>query len=459
MAKRTGTGGRWLRYATLFSGLGTLFIVGAWVSPLNAAGDNVFLGIANQRDVLSYVSVTGILAVGMTLVILTAGIDLSVGSVMSLCTVVCAMLLMQRPGDFETVGRAHLIMFSAVTLFAGGIGYWVVSKVIDGLAGSARGTATRGATGDTTGDTIRAAGFSPRRRPRGLKPAALKAIGALAGALLALQLVSRSIPTGFSTLAVLLVVPPVGGMMGLLSGLIIAKTRLQPFIVTLAMMISAVGLAKFVAGHGGQIHAIYKAEADLPGAPASFEQLGQPIITVGTETLRSGAVRDVKLLPIPGLFLLGCWGLAAFVLRLLPLGRYIYAVGGNEETSRLCGVPVDRVKVFVYTAGGLLAGLAAVLYCAMYQQGKADAGQMKELDAIAAVVIGGTSLMGGRGGIVGTLVGVMIFGYLTNILQLKSVSSEIQDIVKGVIIVGAAALQSGHVAGMVRSLVRRRVKG
>jgi simple sugar transport system permease protein len=155
----------------------------------------------------------------------------------------------------------------------------------------------------------------------------------------------------------------------------------------------------------------------------------------------------LKLIPIPGLFLLGAWLLAALVLNKLPLGRYIYAVGGNEEASRLAGVPVGTVKIFAYTASGLLAGVAAVLYCAQYTQGKADAGQGKELDAIAAVVIGGTSLMGGRGSILGTLVGVMIFGYLTNILQLKAVSSEIQDILKGVIIVVAAVAQSGDVLG------------
>jgi simple sugar transport system permease protein len=154
--------------------------------------------------------------------------------------------------------------------------------------------------------------------------------------------------------------------------------------------------------------------------------------------------------------MLGAWLSAAFILHKLPLGRYIYAVGGNEEAARLAGVPVAGVKVFAYTASGLLAGLAAVLYCAQYTQGKADAGLGKELDAIAAVVIGGTSLMGGRGSILGTLVGVMIFGYLTNILQLRAVSSEIQDILKGVIIVGAAVAQSGDVLGGLRNFWLRR---
>ncbi|MBU0638591.1 MAG: ABC transporter permease [Planctomycetes bacterium] len=409
--------GGWGRYVTLFAGLLLLFVAGCLVAP-------EFLSIDNQRDVLRYVSVNGILAVGMTMVILTAGIDLSVGSVMSLCTVVCAMLLMQRPGtDFEHFSRAHALLLPALLIFGGLIGYRLGGLV---------------------------AGRLGKRKP---------IAAAVTGVIAAVAIVWWAwgyVPTGFSTLAVLLVVPPVGGMMGMLSGSIIAKTRLQPFIVTLAMMISAVGLAKYVAGFGGQIHAIYTVTGEQIGAPESFEKLGGTILTVGEQTLRSGKVRELKLIPIPGLFLFGGWAFTAFLLHKLPLGRYIYAVGGNEETSRLSGVAVDRVKIFVYTASGFLAGLAAVLYCAQYTQGKADAGMMKELDAIAAVVIGGTSLMGGRGSILGTLVGVMIFGYLTNILQLKAVSSEIQEIVKGVIIVGAAALQSGNVMAGLRSLITRR---
>jgi len=409
-----------VRYFTLFAGLGGLFVAGALLHPQ-------FLTIANQRDVLGQVSINGILAVGMTLVILTAGIDLSVGSVMSLCTVVCAMLLMERPAGYFSLTRAHWIVLPAIL--------WPLL-----LLRAWRSRRTNG------GSSL----------PRWLGAVAFAVFGALAlAALLALPLLF-GLPQGLSTVGVLLVVPLVGGLMGLINGVIITKTRLQPFIVTLAMMVSAVGLAKFIAGQGGQIHAIYTGDGERAGAPASFEQLGATILTVGQETLRNGNVRDLKLLPIPGLFLIGAWLCVAFVLHKLPLGRYIFAVGGNEEASRLAGVPVGGVKVFVYTACGVLAGLAAVLYCAQYTQGKADAGQGKELDAIAAVVIGGTSLMGGRGSILGTLVGVMIFGYLTNILQLKAVSSEIQDILKGVIIVVAAVAQSGDVLGGLRSLLLRR---
>lgn len=406
------------RYVPLLAALGVLFIGGVLLSPQ-------FLTIGNQRNVLEQVSINGILAVGMTLVILTAGIDLSVGSVLSLCTVVCAMLLMHgtRSEDADGLSRAHWMAIPALALFGG-----VASAVLAGCW---------------------------------LRRGGKIAIGVVVGVALLVGLPALAAPwglglvtTGVSTLAVLIVVPLVGGMMGMLNGVIIARTRLQPFIVTLAMMISAVGLAKFVAGQGGRVHSIYIQTPTQAGAPESFAALGEPVLKVGERELRTGATHDVKLIPIPGLFMLGCWALAAVLLHKYALGRYIFAVGGNEETAHLAGVPVGRVKVFVYTVSGLLAGLAAVLFCANYKQGLATAGQMKELDAIAAVVIGGTSLMGGRGSILGTLVGIMIFGYLTNILNLRGVSSEIQDIVKGVIIVGAAALQSGNVYGGIGRLLR-----
>ncbi len=395
------------RHLTLFAGLGVLFVSGVLLHPQ-------FLTIGNQRNVLEQVSINGILAVGMTLVILAAGIDLSVGSVLSLCSVVCAMLLMhgstaQAVGVFS---RAHWLALPAIGVCAGLLSYWLAGRWC---------RARRRAMWAVGAFVLVTAGVLGATRP--WRPSGP--------------------PWTLGTVGVLLVVPLVGAMMGLINGLVIARTKLQPFIVTLAMMISAVGLAKFVAGHGGQVHSIYIASAERPGAPASFAALGEPILTVGQKTLRTGRVQEVKLLPIPGLFMLAVWAAAAILLHKYPLGRYIYAVGGNEEAARLAGIRVEQVKVFVYTVSGLLAGLAAVLFCANYKQGLATAGQMKELDAIAAVVIGGTSLMGGRGSIFGTLVGIMIFGYLTNILNLRGVSSEVQDVLKGVIIVGAAALQGG----------------
>ena len=108
------------------------------------------------------------------------------------------------------------------------------------------------------------------------------------------------------------------------------------------------------------------------------------------------------IVPMPGLFFIAAIVIYSAVLRFTPFGRYVYAIGGNEEAARLSGIDVGKVKIATYAISGLLAGIAAVLYVAQYRQGKPDAGAGLELDAIAAVVIGGTSLMGGRGGMAGT---------------------------------------------------------
>ena len=122
------------------------------------------------------------------------------------------------------------------------------------------------------------------------------------------------------------------------------------------------------------------------------------------------------------------------------MGRYVYAVGGNENAARAAGINVDRVKMFAYTLCGALAGLAGVVLAARITTGQPNAGVAYELDAIAAVVIGGTSLSGGVGGIGGTLLGALLMGVINNGLDLLNVSSYYQQIVKGVIIVGAVWL-------------------
>jgi simple sugar transport system permease protein len=156
---------------------------------------------------------------------------------------------------------------------------------------------------------------------------------------------------------------------------------------------------------------------------------------------------------MPGLFFLGAILLYGAVLRFTPFGRYVYAIGGNEEAARLSGIASGRVKIATYAISGLLAGVAAVLYVAQYRQGKPDAGAGLELDAIAAVVIGGTSLMGGRGSLAGTFCGVLIFGLLSNILQLHNINSNLQLVLKGVIIVGTVLVQernAGDLLGFLR---------
>jgi len=392
-----------LRSSSLYLGLAVLFVAGWLLSP-------EFFTIDNQRDVLWQISGIGTIAIGMTLVILTAGIDLSVGSLLSLCSVVCAMLLMDR----EWTHASRLAVPCGALVFGLGARRLAVG-LARGEGGPRRASRWRSLAGWGVGLVVFAAVF---------------AWGAW------------RVPRGFGVLGVLLFVPPVGALLGAANGAIIAKGKLQPFIVTLAMMVSAVGLARYIAGFGGAIHPIYVGDATREAvAPPSFEILSSNIRVFGQE-----------IIPVPGIFFVASAVLAWVLLNKMAVGRYIYGVGGNEEATRFSGVDTDRVKILVYAISGMLSALAAVLYCAQYLQGKADAGATRELDAIAAVVIGGTSLMGGRGGIGGTVVGVFIFGYLSNILNLCGVSTEFQAILKGVIIVVAVLLQEGILARWIRAL-------
>jgi simple sugar transport system permease protein len=390
-----------LRSLSLYFGLFALLVAGTLL-------DDQFLTIANQRDVLWQVSNNGIVAIGMTLVILTAGIDLSVGSLLSVGSVICAMLLMQRGWS-----KASQAAVPAGALVAG----FVVASLVQVML---------------------------RGRVSGVAGKLIPWIAGTAGFGLAFWAAAACLPQGFGPLGVLLLVPAFGLLLGAVNGLIIAKGNLQPFIVTLAMMVSAVGLAKYIAGLGGQVHAIYvDPSSPETTAPPGFFLLASNLKVFGQE-----------LIPVPGLFFAATAILAWLLLARTRTGRYIYAVGGNEEAGRYSGLRTDRVKILVYAFSGMLSMLAAVLYCAQYQQGKADAGLTRELDAIAAVVIGGTSLMGGRGGIGGTIVGVFIFGYLNNILNLRGVQSEFQNIVQGVIIVLAVLLQEGVLARWVSQAYR-----
>ena len=147
------------------------------------------------------------------------------------------------------------------------------------------------------------------------------------------------------------------------------------------------------------------------------------------------------LVPMPSIFFLVAIIVFGAILRFTTFGRYVYAIGGNVEAAKLSGVKVAQVQFAAYVISGMLAGLAGVLFVAQYRQGKPDAGSGLELDAIAAVVIGGTSLMGGRGGLAGTFVGVLIFGLLSDILQLQNINSNVQLLMKGLIIVGTVLVQ------------------
>ena len=275
---------------------------------------DTFLSVANLTNVARQVSINGILAVGVTFVLLTAGVDLSLGSVVALSGVACATFA--HPGDHSV--------------------------------------------------------FVPI------------AVGLLTGA-----------------------------ACGLVNGVLVTRGGVAPFIVTLGMMTIARGLALIVSG-------------------------GRPVANMSNEL--TALAGDFLGIPIPVLCFAGVALAAWFFLRNFRLGRHIYAVGGNEHAARAAGVPVERVKLFAYGLCGLLTGLAGVVLAARITTGQPNAGQAYELDAIAAVVIGGTSLAGGVGTITGTLLGVLLIGVINNGLDLLGVSSYYQAVIKGVIIVGAVWL-------------------
>ena len=384
---------RFLLGTKLYWGLALLLLVGVLSSPVNSRGVNIFLSPGNLSNVLRQVSNNGTVAVGMTLVILTGGIDLSVGSILALGSVLCAMLLTME--GWTAAATIAIPTFAAVLL---GLVAWAVPAVAAARSGEAV--------------------FSPRARTQGLVAGAVVAA-------LGLWWTASQVPGKFGVAGVLAVVPAVGLVLGALNGVIIAKGRLQPFIVTLAMMVGILGIARLVTGQDQSVVPVYA------GTNATQDVEGLRALLWG-------------VLPIPGLFFLAAVAIFAALLGLTTFGRYVYAIGGNEQATRLSGVAVDRVKIAVYALSGLLASLAGVLYTAQYLQGKPDAGEGIELDAIAAVVIGGTSLMGGKGSIVGTLVGVLIFGFLSNILQLNNIDSNTQLVLKGGIILAAVLLQEGQ---------------
>lgn len=312
-----------------FSGLIVIFTLSAVFSPVNRHGENIFLQPSNLLNDLRFASENGIIAIGMTLVILTAGIDLSVGSVLALCAVAAATALMklhQGPG--------------VTVLFVLGI----------------------------------------------------------------------------------------GGLAGLVNGVVTTQLRIQSFITTLAMMSAARGIASLLAGGyaiplafgPGAADPVFKAmfagELPIPGAPV----------------------------PVQILYFLVVGGLAGWMLQRTRFGRYVYAVGSNEHATHLSGVGVNRVKIVVFALAGLLSALAALLHAALVNQGSHIDGVGYELNAIAAVVIGGTSLAGGTGTVLGSMVGALILSILDNILNLKGYPSEWQMIAKGAIIVLAVVLQRGR---------------
>ena len=315
-----------LRFQSVF-GLVAILVLAAILSPVRD-GANVFLEPRNLLNIVRFASENGIIAIGVTLVILTGGIDLSVGAVLALCAVAAAVFMTRY--DLDTVPTVLLVL-------------------------------------------------------------------------------------------------ALGGFVGIVNGLVTTRFNIQSFITTLAML----GVARGVASLWSGGYAVPLAFGDGVGlAPPSFKAIfaGQ-VSLVGLE------------IPAPVFYFLGVGVIASFLLRRTGFGRHIYAVGGNETAARLSGVNVDRVKVVVFAMSGLLAALAALLHAALVNQGSHIDGNGYELNAIAAVVIGGTSLAGGVGTVVGSMIGALTLSILDNILGLRNVQSEYQAILKGVIIVLAVVIQ------------------
>ncbi len=308
-----------------YIGLLLVFVAAIVFSP-RRHGDIVFLDSNNLLNIVRAVSEIGIIAIGMTFVILIGGIDLSVGAILGLAATGAASLLMVN--DLGVVPTVVLIL----------------------------------------------------------------ALGLAFGAI---------------------------------QGLISAKLGLQSFIVTLAGLQIARGLARIWSGGQG-VPLAYGDGPDL--APESFALLNSRTF--------NGTV------PIPALIFLGVSIIAILVIKHTVFARHVYALGGNERAAKLSGVNVTAIKVAVFAICGLLAALAGIIHAGQLNQGSPNDGIGYELDAIAAVVIGGTSLMGGIGTVTGTIAGAMLLGILNNVLALNNIDSNIQLLIKGLIIILAAGLQT-----------------
>lgn len=318
MSSTTASSKRWFSKAWLMEqkSLIALLVLIAIVSTLSPN----FFTVNNLFNILQQTSVNAIMAVGMTLVILTSGIDLSVGSLLALTGAVAASM----------VG------------------------------------------------------------------AEVNALVAVAGAL------------------------ALGAAIGACTGVIVAKGKVQAFIATLVMMLLLRGVTR-VYTDGSPINTGFSDNADLFG----WFGIGRPFG-----------------IPTPVWLMIIVFAAAWYMLHHTRLGRYIYALGGNEAATRLSGINVDRIKIVVYALCGLLAALASVIEVARLSSAQPMAGNGYELDAIAAVVLGGTSLSGGKGRIVGTLIGALILGFLNNGLNLLGISSNYQMIVKAVVILLAVLVDN-----------------
>ncbi len=200
----------------------------------------------------------------------------------------------------------------------------------------------------------------------------------------------------------------VGALVGMFNGFVICKTDIPPFIVTLASMNITKGIALVITG----------------GAP----------IRCMTDTFKFPGAGYIGPIPTPVVLMFIIFIIALFIVNRTQLGRHIYAVGGNAQAAKFSGINVSKVKFIIYTYTGIMSGIAGVVIASRLYSGQPTAGEGAEMDAIAAVVVGGTSMSGGSGTLGGTLIGVLIIGILNNGLNLLGVDSNWQYIVKGLVI-------------------------
>jgi len=320
----------WLRSPLLraFAALVLVFLIGIMFN-----ADGAFFKWNTHRDMLRHISVFAILACGMTLVIIAAGIDLSVGSLLGLTAVLFSLFSLQQAWSPWLALPACLV---------------------------------------------------------------------------------------------------IGATFGAASGGLIGRFKIQPFIATLAMMVFARGMAKWVSGGQKISTAVLQPDGTYQyvDVPPIFDFLNSKILN--------------ENLAVVTLILFACVLICWVILTKLRWGRYIYAIGGNEEAARLSGIPVIRTKLLTYGLCGFFCAIAGVCQAAQELQGDPEAGMTYELTAIAIVVIGGTNLMGGRGGIGLTFIGAMTIGYLEKILSINAVGEASRLMLTGAIIVGAVFFQKSR---------------
>ncbi len=312
----TAESARWM----LFDNLAAIFPQlsdTALIVPRLTSG-SLFLSPANLRNVLSQISIVAIMAIGMTMVIISGGIDLSVGSLAALSAVLSCYLI-DRFGGGMQAGPGSLVLFSLLSIIA-------------------------------------------------------------------------------------------CGLIGVFNGFLITSSRIPPFIMTLAMMLIARGTASIIS------------QGQTIEVSPDYNWLG-----IGATM---GIPNSVILMTV-------LYALAYVLMNRMRFGRHLYAVGGNIEAAHLSGVPVDRILITAYTFCGLLAGLGGIILASQFNSGSHVYGIMYELKVIAAVVVGGTSLSGGQGHVIGTLIGALIIGVIGNGMNLLGLDAFLQEVVLGFVILGA----------------------